>query len=233
MDALAERTTLQRNVLHNHQSHTNSEVDVAWSALRSAKGEVVSARRGDTLVGAGAPAEHCFFVLEGALRVWRPLADGRRQILAFAFPGDWVGVGELREHNASVEAVAPARAERYPLRSLAAAAAADAGAAAALRDLLRAGLEAAQGRILVLGHRNTREKLASFLLEMSDRLAAGGDAVDLPMPRHDIGDYLGMSPETVCRNFTQLVADGVVALPGPNRVRVLRRELLEFIGLWP
>ncbi len=42
-----------------------------------------------------------------------------------------------------------------------------------------------------------------------------------------------MSPETVCRNFTQLAADGVVALPGPNLVRILRRELLEFIGLWP
>ena len=233
MGVLIDRGTLPRNVLHNSRSRIDVQDDISWPALRVAKKETVSARRGDTLVGAGAPAEHCFFVLEGALRVWRPLADGRRQILAFAFPGDWVGVGELREHNASVEAVAPARAERYPLRSLAAAAAADAGAAAALRDLLRAGLEAAQGRILVLGHRNTREKLAAFLLEMSDRLAAGGDAVDLPMSRHDIGDYLGMSAETVCRNFTQLAADGIIALPGPNRVRVLRRELLEFIGLWP
>ncbi len=233
MAILIDRSTQPRNVLHNRPSPDDVQEDVSWSALRAARREVVSARRGDTLVGAGAPAEHCFFVLEGALRVWRPLADGRRQILAFAFPGDWVGLGELREHNASVEAVTPARAERYPLRSLAAAAAADAGAAAALRDLLRAGLEAAQGRILVLGHRNTREKLAAFLLEMSDRLAAGGGTVGLPMSRHDIGDYLGMSPETACRNFTQLAADGVIALPEPNLVRVLRRELLEFIGLWP
>lgn len=233
MNVSVERSTLHSNALHGNASHNSGRADVAWSALRVAKGEAISWRRGDTLMGAGAPADHCFLVLKGTLRVWRPLADGRRQIIAFAFPGDWVGLGELREYNASVEAVTPVQAERYLLRSLVAAAAKDVSVAAALRDLLRAGLEAAQERILVLGHRNTREKLASFILEMSDRLATNGGTVNLPMSRYDIGDYLGMSPETVCRNFTQLVADGIIALPEPNLVRILRRELLEFIGLWP
>lgn len=223
MDALVEHKSLDG---HRH-------AEGAWEALRIANGDLIAAQRGDVLIGAGAPAEYCFLVLQGALRVWRPLADGRRQITAFVFPGDWIGVGELRESNASVEAVTPVRAERYPLRSLLVAAATNPEVATALQNLLRAGLKAAQERILVLGHRNTREKLASFILEMSDRLAAAGNVLRLPMSRYDIGDYLGMSSETVCRNFTQLVSDGIIALPEPNQVRILRREMLEFIGLWP
>ena len=205
----------------------------SWLALRAAENVTVSHPRGETVIGAGTLAKHCFFVLQGALRIWRPLADGRRQITAFVFPGEWVGLGERDECNAGVEAVTPVRAERYSLRSLLVAATLDASVMAALQDVLRADLEAAQERILVLGHRNTREKLASFILEMSDRLAAGGDSIVLPMSRYDIGDYLGMSSETVCRNFTQLVADRIIALPEPNLVRILRREMLEFIGLWP
>lgn len=220
MSMLVERSTLRRL----------DRLESTWAALRSVDRRTASAQRGEILIGAGRPAEHCFFVLQGTLRVWRPLADGRRQITAFVFPGDWVGVDELREYNASVEAVTQVLAERYSLRSLQTATTNDTGAAMAVQELLRAGLEAAQERILVLGHKNTREKLAAFILEMSDRLAAGGRLINLPMSRHDIGDYLGMSQETVCRNFTQLVSDGIIALPQPNVVRILRREMLEFIG---
>ena len=223
MDLMGGRDVLERRGPAEH----------GWEALQIPGGDIISAQRGEVLISAGVPAEHCLLVLEGALRVWRPLADGRRQITSFVFPGDWVGLGDLRECNASVEAVTRVRAERYPLRPLLAAAATDRRVAVALQDLLRADLTAAQERILVLGHRNTREKLASFLLEMSARLASGGNVISLPMSRYDIGDYLGMSSETVCRNFTQFVADGIISLPEPNRVHILRHEMLEFIGLWP
>lgn len=209
------------------------QADNGLEALQISGGDLFSAQRGEVLIGDGVPAQHCFLVLQGALRVWRPLADGRRQITSFVFPGDWVGLSEFRECNANVEAVTRVRAERYPLRLLLSAAATDRRVATALQDLLHSGLKAAQERILVLGHRNTREKLASFLLEMSDRLASGGNVIALPMSRYDIGDYLGMSSETVCRNFTQFVADGIITLPEPNQVHILRREMLEFIGLWP
>jgi CRP-like cAMP-binding protein len=205
--------------------------DCNWSILRSLSHQEVEVRRGDAPVAAGSPSQYCFLVLEGALRIWRPLADGRRQITAFAFPGDWVGFDDAGEANVCVEAVTPVRAERYLLRSLQMAAAADAAVAEALRDLLRSRIKAAQERILILGHKNTREKLASFILEMANRLAGDGNMVPLPMSRHDIADYLGMSHETACRNFTHLVADQIIALPAPNQVHILQRGNLEFIAI--
>ena len=60
--------------------------------------------------------------------------------------------------------------------------------------MLRARLAAVQSRLLtLLGHKNAREKLACFLLEMSERLAGGDDAFTLPMSRYDIADYLCLS----------------------------------------
>lgn len=200
-----------------------------WSLLRSLSHQEVEVRRGDMPVAAG--NQYCFLVLEGTLRIWRPLANGRRQITAFAFPGDWVGFDDAGEVNSCVEAVTPVRAERHLLRNLQMAAAADAAVAEALRDLLRSRIRAAQRRILVLGCKNTREKLASFILEMSNRLADGGDMVPLPMSRHDIADYLGVSHETACRNFSHLVADQMIALPAPNQMHVLQRGNLEFIAV--
>jgi CRP/FNR family nitrogen fixation transcriptional regulator len=220
----------------DHQARQSSSLSLAtansrWSALRGSGSHRISIRRGEMPASVGISAHQCFFVIEGALRIWRSLSDGRRQITAFAFAGDWVGFDDVGEDNVCIEAVTPVLAERYLLRNLQTAAAADAEVAASLQDLLRSRIRATQERILVLGHKNTREKIASFILEMSDRLADGEDMVELPMSRHDIADYLGMSPETVCRNLTNLVADGMIMLPTPNLVRILRRSSLEYIAI--
>jgi len=80
----------------------------------------------------------------------------------------------------------------------------------------------------MLGHKNAREKLAAFLLEMSDRIAPGEADFRLPMSRYDIADYLCLSPETVCRNFTQMISDGLISLPDSQTVQILHRAPLEF-----
>ncbi len=202
-----------------------------WPVLRSLASQHISLRRGETPTSTGTSGSQCFHVLEGTLRIWRALANGRRQITAFAFPGDWAGFDDVGEHNVRIEAVTPGRAERYHLRNIHMAVAADAAVGAELQELLRSRIKAAQERILVLGHKNTREKLASFILEMTNRLAEGGNTVELPMSRHDIADYLGMSPETTCRNFTNFVSDRIIALPAPNVVQILQRGSLEFIAI--
>jgi CRP-like cAMP-binding protein len=178
-------------------------------------------RRGEVLRTQDRGAEQALQVEHGCLRVCHPHSDGRRQITEFLFAGDRIGLAEVRSHNGSIEAVTPAAITLQP---------ADPGDEAQAADFYNARLGMLQAKVFMLGHKNAREKLAAFIVEMSARIAAGGNEVVLPMSRYDIADYLCLSPETVCRNFTQLVADGLVALPESHVVRILHRASLEFIG---
>lgn len=162
--------------------------------------------------------------LDGCLRVCHPLHDGRRQITDFLLPGDCIGLMEVRCHNGSIEAVTPARVTSFPADGH------EPGEGEGPESLYRTRIGAMQARLFMLGHKNAREKLAAFLLEMSDRLAPGEASFRLPMSRYDIADYLCLSPETVCRNFSQMVADGLVALPDSQTVNILHRASVEFIG---
>lgn len=187
-------------------------------------------RRAQSLTPSAGRGDVWFRVRTGALRNCRPLADGRRQITAFVLPGEWGAFGGASASGASIEAILRAEVERFSTRDMQNGRWSDGCAPDPMRAILDAQLAAAQRRLLVLGHMTAREKLASFVLEMSARLGDGGDTVALPMSRYDIADYLCLSSETVCRNFTQLAADGLIALPVPQRVQILRRGALEFIG---
>jgi CRP-like cAMP-binding protein len=156
-------------------------------------------------------------VVSGCVRLCHPLIDGRRQITDFLFPEDRITVSTVRMDHGTIEAVTPATL-RFSV-----AYGHDDGP-------LRERLEALQSQVFLLGHKNAREKLAAFLVKMSDRLAGGDACFRLPMSRHDISDYLCVSPETVCRNFTQLVADGLVKLPDAQSVQIVHRASLEFIA---
>ncbi|CAH2598977.1 Helix-turn-helix domain-containing protein [Rhodovastum atsumiense] len=195
------------------------------------QGHPVQLRRRQTLRLPQGQADQCFHLQSGALRVCRALADGRRQITAFLFPGDWIGLGEVQMLSAGIEAILPSRIERFSLAALEEAAPLSFASVAALRDMLNARLVATQSRLLALEQKNARERLACFLLEISDRLAGGDNAFTLPMSRYDIADYLCLSSETVCRNFAQFMASGIISLPEPKQVHILRRGSLQFIGL--
>ncbi|WP_170979531.1 helix-turn-helix domain-containing protein [Roseomonas sp. HF4] len=178
-------------------------------------------RRGEVLRTQDRGTEQALQVEQGCLRVCHPHSDGRRQITEFLFAGDRIGLAEVRSHNGSIEAVTPAAITLQPT---------DPRDEEQATDFYNARLGVLQAKLFMLGHKNAREKLAAFIIEMSDRIAAGGNEVVLPMSRYDIADYLCLSPETVCRNFTQMVADGLVALPESHAVQILHRASLEFIG---
>jgi CRP/FNR family nitrogen fixation transcriptional regulator len=76
-------------------------------------------------------------------------------------------------------------------------------------------LERAQDHMLLLGRKSALEKIATFLLDLSERL--GDDQVDLPMSRTDIADHLGLTIETVSRTLTQLERQHVIELPAHRR----------------
>jgi CRP/FNR family nitrogen fixation transcriptional regulator len=159
-------------------------------------------------------------VVSGAVRAVRLLADGRRQIADFYLPGDIFGV-ELGERR---RAAAETLGETVLLAARRAALTArpDQGG---LWRLALADLQRSQDHVLTLGRRSASERVASFLIDLAERLD-GGPAFDLPMSRQDMADYLGLTIETVSRTLTQLQADGLVSISGCRHVRLPRPAAL-------
>jgi CRP/FNR family nitrogen fixation transcriptional regulator len=169
----------------------------------------------------GDRAAHFYRVVSGAVRTYRLLSDGRRQIDGFHFPGDIFGIEAGDEHRLSAEAVTGSvlavhrRSDRDALAQ-------DAGALA--RDVVASMMRAlgrAQDHMILLGRKSAKERIASFLLGLAERLDAAG-VVDLPMSRIDIADHLGLTVESVSRSLTQLERAGIIELPAHRRTVVLR-----------
>src|ERR1019366_8433137 len=97
----------------------------------------------------------------------------------------------------------------------------DAGQAAAAWRLALRELQRSHDHILTLGRRSASERLARFLVDLAERLDAGA-ALDLPMSRQDIADYLGLTIETVSRTMTQLQFSGLIKLSGCRAVQLCR-----------
>jgi CRP/FNR family transcriptional regulator len=173
---------------------------------------------------------HLYRVETGAICLYKVLADGRRQVLGFAYPGDLVGLGPLGEHQFNAQATKPSRLRSLPWSTVQQVARHDPGLGIELYEMISQELAAAHDLLLTTGQRTAVERVAAFLLAMSRRSERrGGHAafVDLPMTRSDIGDFLGLTIETVSRTFTKLRQQGVIDLAQSTRVHILDTRTLE------
>ena len=170
----------------------------------------------------GDRAAFFYKVVSGAIRTSKLLSDGRRQIDAFHLPGDIFGIEAGEEHRFSAEALGEATVVAYRRCSLETLAGSDPAFARQLMAAMMRSLERAQDHMLLLGRKSAVEKIATFLLDLSERLAE--DQVDLPMSRTDIADHLGLTIETVSRTLTQLEREHVIELPRHRRSIVLTNK---------
>ncbi|HEY1543041.1 MAG TPA: helix-turn-helix domain-containing protein [Xanthobacteraceae bacterium] len=175
-------------------------------------------KRNKEVYGQGEPSESFYRVVDGAVRSCRILADGRRNIGAFYLPGDLFGLDAGAAHGFSAEAVTDARLLVIKRRSLLALAASDGDVARELWNLTERELARALEHAVLLS-KTAQERMAGFVLEMAER--ATGQTIDLPMPRQDIADYLGLTIETVSRTLTSLEQQAAIELPNCHRI-VLR-----------
>jgi len=188
-------------------------------------GAAITYGRNEEVYGEDEPAEFVYMVTRGAIRTYKLLADGRRQIAAFRLSGDIFGLEVGDSHVFTAEAIADSEvivAKRSAIMAIAArdgAVARDMWAATA-RDLVRA-----HDLMLLLGRKSAQERVATFLLEMADRVA-DGTMIDLPMSRHDIADYLGLTIETVSRTLSQMEHAATIALPTCRRIELRNRSVL-------
>jgi CRP/FNR family transcriptional regulator, nitrogen fixation regulation protein len=175
----------------------------------------------EEIFGEGEPAEYVYKVTKEAVRTYKILCDGRRQIGGFYLSGDIFGLEIGKEHQFSAEAINDARVLVVRRSAVISLAESDRDAARELWSLTGRELNRVQEHLLLLV-KSAQQRVACFLLEMSARLAAT-DAIELPMSRQAIADYLGLTIETVSRTMTQLVSEQVIRLPSSRRA-VLRNS---------
>ena len=154
-------------------------------------------------------------VLEGVLRLYKLLPDGRRQIVGFALPGDFLGMAASIRHGYSADAIGPVTVCRFSRSAFARFIENRPNLLRRINELTVRELSQAQQHMVLLGRRSAEEKVASFLIGWRDRLAAfrgPSSTVPLPMSRQDIADFLGLTIETVSRTFTKFERDGVIEI---------------------
>jgi len=180
--------------------------------------------RNAEIYGENEPADYLYKVISGAVRTYKVLNDGRRQIGSFYLPGDIFGLEVGDEHSFSAEAVADCKVLVIKRSALVALAGRDTEVARQLWTMAAAELQRAQDHVMLL-IKTAQERVAGFLVEMSSR-NAGASEVDLPMSRQDIADYLGLTIETVSRTLTQLENSGAIAVPTSRRIVLRSRGAL-------
>lgn len=183
-------------------------------------------KKGTEIYGEKGPAEYVYQVKTGAVRSYKLLTDGRRQIGAFHLVGDIFGIESGSVHRFTAEAVVKTTVRLIKRQSLEALAESDTVFTRNLLSMTTSNLEHAENHMLLLGRKTSLERVAAFLVEMDARLTATG-IVALPMSRRDIADYLGLTLETVSRVLSQLRRAGVLDFVGRTHREIVLRDRLQ------
>lgn len=191
---------------------------------------------GESLIWEGEDSVLVANVIDGVLKLSTNTEDGREQIVGVVYPSDFIGrpFGGTSGHG--VTALTESRVCVFSRRDFDAFAREHPSLEHKLLERTLGELDRTRRWMLLLGRKSAAEKLASFLVEMSERLDGAGCSVDfdkpnqrrlvLPFSRQQIADVLGLTIETVSRQFTRLKNDGVIDLPSRREVVILDMDAL-------
>ena len=198
-----------------HRSLGDGDTQQLRSAIRS-----VHAGKGD-VARIDQSEDQIVFVVQGATKLVAHASAGREQVVAFHFADDLISIPAHAGHAYSLIALSGTRllsvSARHFLKLTSSA------APALLEIVLRTqtALHRSRDKAVNLGRKNAQERVASFLVAMNDRIGLStrsGSTIELPMSRRDIGDSLGLTIETVSRQFTELKALGLLETRGRSIV---------------
>lgn len=194
-----------------------------------AAGSVIHIAEGSEIFAEGENSDFIYKLLSGVARVCKFLSDGRRQIEAFHIPGEVFGLEQGSEHKLCAEAVTDCTLISIRRRNIEMLAQRDQSVGRELLQYAMQNLARAQKHSLLLGRRGAAEKVACFLLDLSEH-SVENNVVKLEMTRQDIADYLGLTIETVSRSFSQFERDGIIALPNTREIRLRNMDTLEHLA---
>jgi len=166
----------------------------------------------------------------GCVKLFRTLIDGQRQVVGFATAGDVLGLEPGARHLNSAEAVNPVRVRAIATKQLGDLYRREPGFAEALLQQAGRQLAAAQTQLAQLGAQNADQRIAGFLLSLADRQKNAPIAIDLPMRRGDIAEFLGLRLETVSRKFSEFQKRGWISLPSLYHCVLRRPDILAILA---
>lgn len=190
---------------------------------------------GEQLLWEGDEALLVANVIDGVLKLATRTADGREQILGLAYPSDFLGrpFGDTTPYG--VEALTEADVCVFQRSDFDRFAREHPRLEHKLLERTLAELDKTRRWMLLLGRLNAEQKMATFLLEMADRLGDKGcgmsdaglaERIELPLSRQQMADVLGLTIETVSRQLTKLRSEGVIDLPARKLVAILDHAAL-------
>ncbi len=178
-------------------------------------------RRGDHLFRTNDSFRSIFAVRSGSIKTYTPCEDGTEQVIGFHLPGELVGLDAIEEdrHICSAKILETTSVCELPYNRLFDLSKDIPSLQRHFLRLMSRELGRDEHMLLLLGKATAEERLATFLVNLSQRFKARGFSemeFNLSMSRHDIGNYLGLAVETVSRMFSRLQDDGVVTVHRKN-----------------
>jgi CRP/FNR family transcriptional regulator len=204
-------------------------------------GEIATAKRrvarGASLYHNGDRFESLYAVRSGAFKTVGVSRDGTEKITGFHLPGELLGLDAINGGSHGYNAVALEDSEVciIPFAQLEQLALGVPALQHQLLRLLSGDISRDSGLMLLLGSMTAEQRLAAFLLSLSrrhQRLGYAGDRFMLRMTREEIGNYLGLTLETVSRLLSRFQREGLVAVHQRDIEIRSKDALLEMVGHW-
>lgn len=186
--------------------------------------ELMNVRRHTVLYAEGSEARYVYNVIGGVATTYQLQPNGNRHVTAFLFAHDVMGLSVDGRYMATAQALTPLVAYRIPIEALKPVLERDPRLDMHLLCKLCHELRSAQYHANIVAKHDAHERLAGFLLlvecaSLQHRFQA--DELTLPMSRHDMADYLGLSTESVSRALHSLESQGVILRKGPRTITLL------------
>lgn len=200
--------------------------------------DVISQRRqvprGDAVYRAGHKFSALYAIRTGFFKTTVTTGEGREQVTGFQTTGELLGMDGIGtdSHTATATALEDSQVCVIPFAGLEEASREAPELQRRVHRVMSREIVREQGVMLLLGGMRAEQRLAAFLLSLAKRLEARGFApadMVLRMSREEIGNYLGMTIETVSRTFAKLKADGLVAVD-LREVRIVKPEQLQALA---
>jgi CRP/FNR family transcriptional regulator, anaerobic regulatory protein len=201
------------------QSPAWSETDlVVRRETDRGSGALVRYGAGQTIFTQGDRPDAVHMVESGLVALSMRHEDGRRHIVFLAGPGDVLCAPFCAHAPADADVIAPSQVRQYASRTVEH----DVGLGMRINDQLQRQYERTLRHVFVLGQREARQRVSWLLASCAD----GQGTFVLPLSRQDMADYLGLTIETVSREFTRLKRMGVIGYERHGAVSILRPAAL-------